>query len=488
MTINRTPEYLASLVRELCKLPSETEWLEFKRNKVDPQEIGEYISALANSAAFCGKAFAYMVWGVSDDSHEVAGTSFRYASAKVGNEELESWLLRLLSPKIHFRFFEVEVEEKLVAVLEIERAQNFPVSFSGSEYIRIGSNKKRLKDFQERERALWRIFDNSPFEAGVAAERQSDAEVLALLDYPSYFDLLRVPLPDNRDAILGALEADRLVVACDAGGHNITNLGALLFAKKLEDFPTLKRKAMRVILYKGNDRVETIREQIGSRGYASGFQGLIGFVNGLIPVNEVIGQALRESVPMFPELAVRELVANALIHQDLSIHGRGPMVEIFANRVEITNPGAPLMDTNRFIDTPPSSRNEELASLMRRIGICEERGSGWDKVVHETEFYQLPAPTAEITGDNTRVVMFAHRPLADMDKGDRIHACYLHACLKYVMRDSLTNASLRVRFGVEERNKAAVSRYIKEAVEAGMIKAYDADAARNQMRYVPFWA
>jgi ATP-dependent DNA helicase RecG len=429
-----------------------------------------------------------MIWGVSDESHEVTGTSFRYASTKFGNEELESWLLRLLTPKIHFRFFEVEVEEKLVAILEVERAQNSPVSFSGSEYIRIGSTKKRLKDFQERERALWRIFDNSPFEAGVAAERQSDTEVLALLDYPSYFDLLRVPLPDNRDAILEALVADRLVVPCDAGGHNITNLGALLFAKKLEDFPTLKRKAMRVILYKGNDRVETTREQIGARGYASGFQGLIGFVNGLIPVNEVIGQALRESVPMFPELAVRELVANALIHQDLSIHGRGPMVEIFGNRVEITNPGAPLMDTNRFIDTPPSSRNEELASFMRRIGICEERGSGWDKVVQQTEFYQLPAPTAEITGDNTRIVLFAHRPLADMDKGDRIHACYLHACLKYVIRDSLTNASLRVRFGVEEKNKAAVSRYIKEAVEAGMIKAYDADAARNQMRYVPFWA
>lgn len=429
-----------------------------------------------------------MVWGIDDSTHAIVGTTFKYAETRVGNEELESWLLRLLAPKIHFRFFEVELDGATVSLLEIERAQTSPVRFSGSEYIRIGSNKKLLKDFQERERALWRIFDKSPFEAGVAAERQGDAEVLALLDYPAYFDLLRIPLPDSRGAIFDALHADRLLAECEAGGWNITNLGALLFAKKLDDFPSLKRKAMRVIQYRGNDRVETIREQIGARGYAAGFQGLIGFVNGLIPANEVIGQALRESVPMFPELAVRELVANSLIHQDLSIHGRGPMVEIFTNRIEITNPGAPLMDTNRFIDTPPSSRNEELASLMRRIGICEERGSGWDKVVHETEFYQLPAPIAEITGDNTRIVLFSHKPLSSMDKGDRIHACYLHACLKYVMRDNLTNASLRTRFGVEERNKAAVSRYIKEAVEAGMIKPYDADAARNQMRYVPYWA
>ncbi|WPH14701.1 ATP-binding protein [Variovorax paradoxus] len=488
MTINRSHEFLTSLVREFCKLSEEMEWLEFKQNKAEAQEIGEYISALANSAAFAGKAFAYMVWGVSDGDHEVVGTTFRFASAKVGNEELESWLLRMLLPKIHFRFFEIDFDGKLVSILEIERAQHTPVRFSGHEYIRVGSNKKLLKDFQERERALWRIFDKSPFEAGVAAERQADSEVLALLDYPSYFELLGFPLPEGRDAVLQALAADKLIVKCDAGGWNITNLGALLFARRLDDFANLKRKAMRVILYRANDRVETVREQVGAKGYASGFEGLISYVNGLIPANEVIGQALRKSVPMFPELAVRELVANALIHQDLSVHGSGPMVEIFANRIEITNPGSPLMDTNRFIDTPPSSRNEELASLMRRIGICEERGSGWDKVVHETEFYQLPAPVAEIAGDNTRVVLFAHRPLSSMDKGDRIHACYLHACLKYVMRDNLTNASLRVRFGVEEKNKAAVSRYIKEAVEAGMIKAYDADAARNQMRYVPFWA
>ena len=67
---------------------------------------------------------------------------------------------------------------------------------------------------------------------------------------------------------------------------------------------------------------------------------MVGYINGLLPTNEVIGQALRRTVPMFPELAVRELVANALIHQDFSVTGAGPMVEIFADRIEITNPGA----------------------------------------------------------------------------------------------------------------------------------------------------
>lgn len=191
---------------------------------------------------------------------------------------------------------------------------------------------------------------------------------------------------------------------------------------------------------------------------------------------------------MYPELAVRELVANALIHQDFFAKGAGPMVEIFKGRIEITNPGEPLVDTQRFVDTPPKSRNEELASLMRRFGICEERGSGIDKVIFQVELFQLPAPLFEVPEGFTRVVLFAHQPLTKMGKADRVRACYLHACLKWVMRDSLTNSSLRERFGIEERNKAAVSRYIREAVDERMIKPVDPSAARKMMKYAPYWA
>ncbi|MDP1930504.1 MAG: ATP-binding protein [Gammaproteobacteria bacterium] len=488
MSAQRDAEYLTGLIRELCKLPHETEWVEFKVNNAEPQEIGEYISALANAAALAGKAFAYLVWGVSDGEQKVVGTKFAPVAARVGNEELESWLLRSLAPKIHFRFLDVAVDGLPVVLLEIERAFRQPVQFQGAEYIRVGSYKKRLKDFPEKERTLWRLFDKASFESGVAAERVSDDEVLRLLDYPAYFDLMERPLPENRAGILAALEDDKLMVPCEAGGWNITNLGAILFAKRLDDFSNLRRKAPRVIQYRSTSRIESLKEQVGTKGYAAGFEGLIGYVNGLLPSNEVIGKALRRTVPMFPELAIRELVANALIHQDFFVTGAGPMVEIFSDRIEITNPGEPLVDTERFVDTPPKSRNETLASLMRRFRICEERGSGVDKVVSEMEFYQLPAPLFEAPQGFTRAVLFAHRPLKAMDKADRVRACYLHACLKWVMRDFLTNASLRERFGVEEKNKATVSRYIREAVEAGMIRPFDEDAARKLMKYAPYWA
>lgn len=476
------------MVRELCRQPQEAEWVEFKHNYADPQEIGEYISALSNSAALAGRSSAYMVWGVSDGEHELIGTQFSPKKTKKGNEELENWLLRGLSPRIHFRFFEVRIDELLVVLLEIKRASIQPVRFQGIEFIRIGTYKKKLKEFPEKERALWRLFDRVPFERGVAAGRIMDDEVLKLLDYPAYFDLLKIPLPESRVGILEALENDSLIAPCEAGGWDITNLGAILLARKIDSFSALRRKSIRVIQYRGNNRIETIKEYIPGKGYAGGFEGLIEYINGLLPSNELIGQALRREVPMFPELAVRELVANALIHQDFSITGVSPMVELFADRVEITNPGEPLMDTDRFVDTPPRSRNEALAALMRRFGICEERGSGWDKVVFQTELYQLPAPLPEATGDHTRVVLFAHRPLTKMDKADRIRAVYLHACLRYVNRENMTNTSIRERFGIEKKNIAHASRLIREAVDAGYIFPYDQDAAPKSMRYVPFWA
>ena len=488
MTVDRSNDYLAGLVRELCKLPRETEWVEFKVNQSDPQSIGEYLPALANAAALNGKAFAYLVWGIEDGTHAIVGTSFSPSTAKKGNEPLETWLLRLLTPKIHFRFFELDLEGRSVVLLEIARAFRHPVRFQNEAFIRVGQVKKRLRDAPDRERELWRILDQTPFEDLLAVEHAAADEVLRLLDYPAYFDLLEQPLPANRDGILEALSNDGLIRTCDAGGWDITNLGAILLARKLSEFPHLRRKAIRVIQYQGTGRTETLKEQEDTKGYASGFTGLVDYINNLLPSNEVIGQALRKTVPMFPELAVRELVANTLIHQDFFVTGAGPMVEIFEDRIEITNPGEPLVDTQRFVDTPPKSRNEALASLMRRFRICEERGSGIDKVVLQVELFQLPAPLFEVPDGFTRAVLFAHKPLSEMDKAERVRACYLHACLRYVTRKPMTNSSARERFGIAEKNAAAASRLLNEAVNAGLIVVQDPEVGKRIRSYVPFWA
>ncbi|MHA3887625.1 ATP-binding protein [Stutzerimonas degradans] len=488
MTLERNVDYLVSLVRELCKLPAETSWLEFKRNNADPLEVGEYLAALSNAAALDGKSSAYLVWGVDDKTHEIVGTTFVPQVAKKGNEELESWLLRLLNPRLHFRFHSFEVDDKPLVLLEIPSAHSKPTSFEGRELIRIGSNKKPLKDFPEQERALWRVFDRTPFEELSAASGLDAAEALALLDYPAYFDLLGLPLPTDQAGILSRLQEDGMLRCDQAKRWEVTNLGAILFARELKKFKGLARKAVRLIVYEGKGRLKTLREQVGQKGYASGFEGLVEYLSALLPRNEVIGKALRKEVPMYPDLAVRELIANALIHQDFSVSGAGPMVEIFEDRLEITNPGEPLVDVDRFLDSPPRSRNEALASFMRRVGVCEERGSGVDKVVFETEFFQLPPPRWERPDGSLRVVLFAHRALKAMDKLERAHACYLHACLRYVLRDPMTNTSLRERFGIDAHNSATASRIIRDALEAKLIKPYEEGQAKKNSRYLPYWA
>ena len=177
------------------------------------------------------------------------------------------------------------------------------------------------------------------------------------------------------------------------------------------------------------------------------------YIHALLPEKEVIGRAIRRTEPMYPMVAVRELVANALIHQDFSVTGAGPMVEVFDHRVEIINPGAPLIATERFVDAAPRTRNDKLASLMRRFNICEERGSGIDKVVLEIESAQLPAPRFETPEDATRATVFASKPLKEMGNRERIHACYLHACLNHVLgkagHQRLDSSTFRALFRTE---------------------------------------
>ena len=442
---------------------------------------------MANGAALNGEDAAYMLWGIENSSHAVVGTDFKPDTVKQGNEPLENWLRRGLTPHADFRFHETEIDGKRVVILEIEPTTQQPVAFYGKECIRVGDVKANLKEHTEKARALWQLSGKVNFEDGVAAERLSGDEILDKLNYAAYFALLERPIPESRDAILYELEQDRLAAPCTAGGWNITNLGAILFAKRIGDFRRLERKSIRVIQYQGVSRAESVGERQGSWGYAAGFANLLKYIRGRIS-RETIGQGLRRTLPMVPELAVRELVANALIHQDFSATGAGPMVEIFDTRIEITNPGVPLVDTQRFLGSSPISRNETLASMMRRVGICEERGSGIEKAVSAVEEELLPAPLFESYEGFTRTVLFAHKDLSEMDRSERVRACYLHACLCYRLRQPMNNTSLRERFGIASDHIDRASRLLREAVEDGMIVVQDPDVGNRFRTYIPFWS
>ena len=484
----REPEYLRDLVRELCALPAETEWVEFKVGNTRPETIGKNISALANSAVLNDREAAYIVWGIEDSTQKIVGTEFAPDVAKQGNEPLALWLRRVVNASADFMFHHADVEGKRLQILEIAPSVQFPARFKNEAFVRVGAATKALKDVPMIESRLWHLLNRRNFEVDIVATNASPGAVLEMLDYPTYFHLSGRPLPDGIANILEGLQQDRLIARSDAGGWNITNLAAVSIARDLGMFGALQRKRLRVIKYDGVARFNQAREREFESGYAVAFQRIIEHVMTLVPTNEVIERALNVDMPLFPEIAVRELVANALIHQDFRATGSGPMVEIFDDRIEVTNPGSPLVETLRFLDAPPKSRNELIASLMRRFGICEERGSGIDKVVDMIEVHQLPAPLFESVENSTRCVLFAHKQLAEMDRGERVLACYWHACLRHLIGRPTNNRSIRERFGIPSQRSDHASRLLKEAVDAGMLVVRNPDAGNRSRSYLPRWA
>lgn len=478
---------LINLLNELVKLPSESEWVEFKHNFHTVEEIGERISALANGACLHNQSYGYLVFGVEDLTHKILGTTFKVKTHSKGGENLEHWLATRLNPRIDFVANEFDYNpETHISIFIIPATKNRPVEFLNVSYIRVGTYTRRLSEFPDKQSKIWRNDPGFSFEKDIAKEKISSSEVVQLLSTQTYFDLLKIPYPSDQSGVIEKFMAEKLIVK-EKSFYYITKLGAILFAKNLGDFDSIQRKSIRVIVYKGKNKVETIREQIGVYGYALGFEGLVVWINSQLPANEEIGKALRKESRMYPEIAIRELVANALIHQDFLEKG-SPMIEIFSDRIEISNSGIPLIKPERFIDEY-ISRNEKLADLMRRMGFCEEKGSGLDKVIFYNELFQLPAVNV-VTGENrTTVTMYSYKPLNDLDKKEKIRACYQHACLKYVSNEKMTNQSLRERFKIESHNYSIASRIIRDALEAGIIKEDDpANKSRKYASYIPFWA
>ncbi len=453
----------------------EDERLEFKEAKAsyDTGKLMRYCVALGNEGG--GK----LVLGVSDRlPRQVVGTMAFQNTGAIQKQILD---------KVGFR---VDVEEvahpdgRILLFHVPSRPRGTAYQYEGAYLMRSGEHLVAMTE--DRLRAIFN--EGGPdFLSELAVDERSAADVVRLLSTQTYFDMMNIPQPAAREAVLDRLQRENLIVP-RAGAYGITNLGAILFAKSLEDFPTIRRKAPRVIVYQGLGKLLTKFDQTGTVGYAVGFTGLIDFVNSHVKINEIVGKALRREVKMFPLIAIRELVANALIHQDFAETGASVMIELYDDRMEISNPGKPFIPVDRFIDEY-QSRNERLADLMRRMGVCEEKGSGVDQVVASIEEWQLPAPDFRESGRRTTAILFAHQNFEDMTTDDKVRACYQHCALRYVMNQKMSNQSLRERFKLPVGKSESASRIIRETLDRGLIKLDDpASTSKRYARYIPRWA
>lgn len=479
---------LVLLVEELRKLPSEKSWLEFKKDNYKPEMIGEDISALANAATLAERTSAYMLWGVDNDTHEIVGTKHDLQSLKKGNEELENWLRHSLSENVYFDFKAVDCQGKRVGILTINAASLRPVAFDKTPFVRIGSYTKKLRDYPEVEAKLWDVLRNVNFERQSAKSDLSLDDALSMLDISAYVEKTHARMPSSFEEVGVMLCSEGILSRQDNGLYSISNMGAILFAKRLTMFERLSRKAVRVIQYRGINKLNMMREMTGLHGYAVGFDGLIQYLMAITPSDIPIEGGSRVTKTAYPEIAVRELVANALIHQDFSKTGTGPLIEVFDNRIEISSPGKCLVEVNRLVDTPPKSRNEQIAALSRRMKICEEAGGGWDKAVIACEVLHLPAPKANPYEESFKVMLRVRMPFSNMSLEDKLWTCYLHACIKFIQGEHMTNSSLRERFALEDHSSASASRAIRSCVEAKLVKPLDPTTAPKYMKYVPYWA
>ncbi|PII82305.1 hypothetical protein BMH32_08315 [Leucobacter sp. OLJS4] len=484
MTDDRALEIIAALIKPEA---SENEVVEFKSNHLEPQEIGEYISALANAAVILGRKYAYLIFGIEDKTKKVIGTTFDPESKAAGNQALVPWLHALLSDQAHFEFREVDFDGTKLVLLIIQAANTMPVTFKKDGWCRVKSHKKRLADHPAIAKELWRSLDDTPIELGAASEAISGEEVLARLSYATYFDLRGIPESTDEEEILSELAKGSMITPAEVTGWYVTTMGALLLAREIEDFPSVSRKSVRLIKYGGESKAANAKELRGVKGYAVGFEGLVATAGSWLPSDESFEGGIRRNIPMVTPRVMRELIANALIHQDLAVQGAGPMVEIYDDRVEVGNPGESLVEPDRIIGSAPKSRNEKFAFAARSMGMCDERGSGWDLIGDFIEAQGLPAPLIESNGGSMRVTVWWQRAFSDYTKDEALNALFFHALVQNAKKKRVTNASVKERFGLPDKDGGKTSKLLGSAVAAGLIKIYDEDAGFKSRSYVPYF-
>jgi ATP-dependent DNA helicase RecG len=462
-------------LEKLLLVRSESEHIEFKeaKRRYSFEELVGYCVALANEGG------GQMVLGVTDAvPRQVVGTE---AFA------VPEWTVSGIFERIHLKIGWEEVIHPKGRVLVFEvpsRSQGHPVHVGGRYFMRAGSSLVPMSPDQ-----LKRIFDEArvEFVRQAAVSGCSEEDVMRLLDVQGYFDLRKRPSPSTRKETMETL-TQKGFLRGEENGYAITNLGALLLAKRLDDFAGLSRKAVRVVVYEGVSKtgVKDGKDAVHPRGYASGFEALIDIIHDE-SASEDMSTPLRRTTHAYPKKAIRELVGNALVHQDLAERGTGVTVEIFSDRIEVTNPGLPILPVDRFIDEN-QSRNETFAEALRQLGICEERGHGMDAVVEEIERAHLPPYQYRLATHHTTVILARYKPLRSLTPEQRAHAVYQHCCLRFVNNQVTNNESVRERFKIEKKNAAMASRLLSDAVTAKKIRPVDAKAANKLMSYVPYWA
>lgn len=351
--------YYAEQIETWKTVKSENENLEFKeaKNGFDREKLFKYCVAISNEKG------GHLVLGMADSvPRRCVGTNAFLDPTALKSDIRDK-------TRLNVDIFVESVDAKRILIIKIpSRPLGSAYDYKGAYLMRSGESLVSMTE--DRLRA---IFAEGQTEWGLKeiAQGVSGAHVLELLDYEVFEDFSQAVPVESISEKVARLEKTGLIVQ-SGDNFSITRLAAITLARNINDFPEISRKASRLIVYNGNDKLDTRHDVTGQKGYAAGFQGLVRLCMQHMPQNEVVQDALRKTVPLFPERALREVIANALIHQDLTETGVGPVVEIFKNRIEVSNPGVPVVPVDRLLTDTSRETKNWLGSCVNSIFVKSE--------------------------------------------------------------------------------------------------------------------
>jgi len=355
------------IIANLLNLNDEYEWLDFKENWFNKDEIGEYISAVANGACLCGKEYGYILWGVEDNSRNVVGTNINF-DRDIDHEPYKHYLARKLKPSVAFEVIERKYENKRVILLQVPASKSVQTKFNDVAYFRIGSSKEKLSKFPEWELKLNTILQEGyPTIVNVAAPDY--AQELSFGKLFMYYAAKGIALKKEsfeRSLKLRNKNGQYNVMAYILSDQNSIPVRVSIFSGKDKTSPLFSVKEF------GNTCIMYSMDKILEYGDA---------IN-IIQADERNRISERKDVPLFDYEAFHEAILNAFIHNKwLTLNS--PQISIFTDRIEILSHGGLALDQDEkgFYSGASLPVNDVLASIFLQLRISERSGRGVPKIV-----------------------------------------------------------------------------------------------------------
>ena len=397
-------EYLKNLVQQLVNEPNEQEWLEFKENFHRPEEIGERISALSNGACLVNKRYGYLIFGVTDSTQNIVGTTFDPKTKKAkGNEDLEFWLVTRLSPRIDFKIHQLDIDGKNIILFEIPATSGTPVSFLHEAYIRVGSYTKKLKDHPEKAKKLWQSM-STDWSAEICQDATlEDLDPIAIATARQLFirknPRIAEDVPTWNDVTF--LNKARLTIK-----GKITNTAIVLLGLPESAHFINPVVAQITWILKGADGIE--------KDYEHFYTPL------LLAVDEVYkkirnlkyrylidGTLFPEEVDQYDPYIIREALSNAIAHQDYRMRGRITIVEKEDSTLTFQNYGSflPVSIENVILGDSPEQkyRNTFLVNAMMQLNLIDTIGSGIRRMFLKQREKFFPMPDYDLENNRVQV-------------------------------------------------------------------------------------